>query len=509
MPMNPYTNTFLSLPQFSATRNPTFSKSNKFNTKYNITTIHGKSTAPLPRKCPHCGNIYINHIHQHLKVKLKHLSVGNNQIIIEVEYIKLLCTKCNRKTSQPIEFKQPHHFITKCFYNQIIGMIKSSQIPIKTISETLFTNRKLVKYIDKNRLKDKYKNMKPTHYSPYIAIDEFSIQKGHRYATVVMDWQTGEILFLERGKTIYQLLHFFDKMGRNWMSRVKAISMDMNANYSCAIKAKYPNIAIIYDGFHIIKNFNDRILTELRRLEQNRLREAEAKDHSRIRQLRYKKKRVNIQEQRIIENEIFEYQSYLKDIQRKYKELKNTRFLITSSRKALERKDEIAKKHNRYLYEKYEKKGLNIPEDQYKWSISNVQKLEKILACNENIEIAYFLGDQLKAGLDATDAHEMERGMDKWLALSRSFEKEIPMLKSFNKMIDTRIDGIISRIKYPISNGPLEGLNNMIKVTKRVAYGYRDDEYFFYKLFDKSRQNIKSRTLKSAIERKIHKNIVV
>lgn len=99
--------------------------------------------------------------------------------------------------------------------------------------------------------------------------------------------------------------------------------------------------------------------------------------------------------------------------------------------------------------------------------------------------------------------------MDKWLALSRSFEKEIPMLKSFNKMIDTRIDGIISRIKYPISNGPLEALNNMIKVTKRVAYGYRDDEYFFYKLFDKSRQNIKSRTLKSAIERKIHKNIVV
>jgi len=507
--MNPYTNTFLSLPQFSVTKDPTFSECNKFNIKYNITTVHGKSTAPLPRKCPHCGNTYINHIHQHLKVKLKHLSVGNNQIIIEVEYIQLLCTECNKKTSQPIEFKQPHHFITKCFYNQIIGMIKSSQIPIKTISETLFTNRKLVKHIDKNRLKDKYKDMSPTHYSPYIAIDEFSIQKGHRYATVVMDWQTGEILFLERGKTLYQLLHFFDKMGRDWMSRVKAISMDMNANYSRAIKSKYPSIAIIYDGFHIVKNFNDRILTELRRLEQNRLREEEAKTHSRIRQLRYKKRKANIQEHRIIENETFEYKEYLKEVKRKYKELKNTRFLITSSRKALERKDEIAKKHNRYLYEEYEKKGLNIPEDQYKWSISNVRNLEKILACNENIEIAYFLGDQLKAGLDATNASEMERGLDKWLTLSRSFEKEIPMLRSFNKMIETRIDGIISRVKYPISNGPLEGLNNMIKVTKRVAYGYRDDEYFFYKLFDKSRQNIKSRTLKLAIERKIQKNIVI
>jgi len=65
------------------------------------------------------------------------------------------------------------------------------------------------------------------------------------------------------------------------------------------------------------------------------------------------------------------------------------------------------------------------------------------------------------------------------------FERCVKRLMDTNKMIETRIDGIISRVKYPISNGPLEGLNNMIKVTKRVAYGYRDDEYFFYKLFDK------------------------
>jgi transposase len=338
-------------------------------------------------------------------------------------------------------------------------------------------------------------------------MDEFSIQKGHRYATVVIDWQTGEILFLERGNTLYQLIHFFDKMGKSWMKKVQALSMDMNTQYAAAVKARYTNIAIVYDGFHIVKNFNDRILTELRRLEQNRLKE-EAKTHKSIKNLRTKKRKALANEQKTIDDAIFENQEYLKEIKRKYKELKNTRFLITSSRKALTQKDIMAKKHNRHLYEKYEKKGLKIPENEHKWSIVNVKKLDNVLTCNENLAIAYFLGDQLKAGLDSINEDEMSRGLEKWLELSKSFEKTIPMLKTFNKMIETRIEGILSRVKYPISNGPLEGLNNMIKVTKRIAYGYRDDEYFFYKLFDKSRQNIKSRTLNAALKSRVLKNTV-
>lgn len=503
--MNPYANTFLHLPQFLISKKPTFSITNKYNCTFNTTIIHGKSTSVLPRKCPHCSSSLVNHINQYQRVKLKHLTIGNNQIVIEVEFIQLVCPNCNKTTSQPIEFKHPSHFITKCFFNQITGLIRTSQIPIKTISQTLFCNRKLIKHIDKQRLKEKYGDMNPTHYSPYIAIDEFSIQRGHKYATVVTDWQSGEILFMERGKTLYQLIHFFDKMGRTWMNKVRAISMDMNAQYSSAIKIKYPNIAIVYDGFHIVKNFNDRILTELRRLEQNRLKEEEAKTYSRIRLLNSKKKSNRQIDKKTIDDEIYENKDIIKDIRRKYGELKNTRFLITSSRKALEKKDKIARIHNRYLYEEYEKKGLKIPEDEHKWSISNVRKLDNILTCNENLKIAYFLGDQLKAGLDSTNEDEMKRGLNKWLKLSESFEKAIPMLKPFNKMIETRMDGILSRAKYPISNGPLEGLNNMIKVTKRMAYGYRDDEYFFYKLFDKSRQNIKNRTINKSIINRLQK----
>ncbi|MGD1822544.1 MAG: hypothetical protein ACPKM0_07250 [Pleomorphochaeta sp.] len=204
---NTYANTFLDLPQFEITKNPTFLYENKYDKEYKLTIIHGKSTAALPRECSHCKRDgLINHIYKHPKVNLKHLSCFDEQIIIEVEYLQLICPSCGKITNQEIVFKQPKHFITKCFFNQIYGMLQSSKIPIKTISQTIFCNRKLITAIDKQRLKEKYGDMKPTHYSSYLAVDEFSIRKGHKYATVVMDWMTGEILFIEEGNSELQLI---------------------------------------------------------------------------------------------------------------------------------------------------------------------------------------------------------------------------------------------------------------------------------------------------------------
>ena len=50
------------------------------------------------------------------------------------------------------------------------------------------------------------------------------------------------------------------------------------------------------------------------------------------------------------------------------------------------------------------------------------------------------------------------------------------------RLLATKIDGIISHCRYPLHTGLLEGINNKIKVLKRVAYGYRDQAYFFLKI---------------------------
>ncbi|MDW9249607.1 transposase family protein [Burkholderia cepacia] len=42
--------------------------------------------------------------------------------------------------------------------------------------------------------------------------------------------------------------------------------------------------------------------------------------------------------------------------------------------------------------------------------------------------------------------------------------------------------GILARCRHPLNTSVVEGINNTIKVIKRRAYRYHDEEYFFLKI---------------------------
>lgn len=55
-------------------------------------------------------------------------------------------------------------------------------------------------------------------------------------------------------------------------------------------------------------------------------------------------------------------------------------------------------------------------------------------------------------------------------------------LMEFERRLTRRINGILSHCRWPLNTSVLEGMNNKIKVLKRIAYGYRDEAYFFLKI---------------------------
>ncbi|WP_269325358.1 transposase, partial [Lactobacillus delbrueckii] len=65
----------------------------------------------------------------------------------------------------------------------------------------------------------------------------------------------------------------FIQVGDEWMSKVEAVACDMNSDFEEAFKGRYPKLDIVYDRFHIIKNFNDKVVSEIRKDEQRRLAE--------------------------------------------------------------------------------------------------------------------------------------------------------------------------------------------------------------------------------------------
>jgi len=54
--------------------------------------------------------------------------------------------------------------------------------------------------------------------------------------------------------------------------------------------------------------------------------------------------------------------------------------------------------------------------------------------------------------------------------------------RRFAERLKPYLAGILARCRHPLNTSIVEGINNTIKVIKRRAYGYRDEEYFFLKI---------------------------
>ncbi len=52
----------------------------------------------------------------------------------------------------------------------------------------------------------------------------------------------------------------------------------------------------------------------------------------------------------------------------------------------------------------------------------------------------------------------------------------------FAKRLKTYLPGILAHCRWQLHTSLIEGINNKIKVIKRMAYGFRDGDYFFLKI---------------------------
>lgn len=106
--------------------------------------------------------------------------------------------------------------------------------------------------------------------------------------------------------------------------------------------------------------------------------------------------------------------------------------------------------------------------------------LRELLRVNRRLNTLYVLKDDLKQLWKYVYPAAAENWFKGWYR--RAMSSRIPKLKTFARTLKKNWDGIVSHCRYPIHTGLLEGMNNLAKVIKRIAFGFRDDEYFFLKL---------------------------
>ncbi len=111
---------------------------------------------------------------------------------------------------------------------------------------------------------------------------------------------------------------------------------------------------------------------------------------------------------------------------------------------------------------------------------SQRERLAALLAANENLNLVYILKDQLKRIWTYHSPGWARRALTQWCALADA--SGLRPLQTFAKNLWRHAEGILNHCRYPLHTGRLEGINNKIKVIKRMAYGFRDDAYFILKI---------------------------
>ena len=122
-------------------------------------------------------------------------------------------------------------------------------------------------WADVEKLHDRFADLKR------IGIDEISYKRGHRYLTVVVDHDSGRLVWAAPGRDKATLALFFDALGEDRCKQITHVSADGADWISGVVAEKCPNAVRCADPFHVVRWATDA-LDEVRRAAWNEARGA-------------------------------------------------------------------------------------------------------------------------------------------------------------------------------------------------------------------------------------------
>lgn len=186
--------------------------------------------------------------------------IAGKPVVVLVDVPRLECAACETVRQAEVAFAAKGRRCTRSFVRYVIEMRR--KMTIKDLAAHLGVSQWLVRSIEKEYLQRHFSKPKLKHVRR-IAIDEISLGGGHRYLTVVLDLESGAVLFVGEGKGADALNPFWKRL-RASRAKVRAVAIDMSAAYILAVSTHLPQATLVFDHFHVVKLFNEK-LSDLRR----------------------------------------------------------------------------------------------------------------------------------------------------------------------------------------------------------------------------------------------------
>jgi transposase len=223
-----------------------------------IFTIHQE---PRNCRCPACGSHQVKP-RGHVVRRFRTVPIGSMTTIVALPIARVECPTCGVVRQVEVPFADPRRTYARAFERYALELSRS--MTIRDVARHLGVGWDTIKEIQKRDLSRRFAKPKLKHLKR-IAIDEIAVAKGHRYLTVVMDLDSGAVVFVGDGKGADALKPFWKRL-RPSRAVIEAVAMDMDmsAAYRSAVSTHLPEAKIVFDHFHVVKLFNEK-LSELRR----------------------------------------------------------------------------------------------------------------------------------------------------------------------------------------------------------------------------------------------------
>jgi transposase len=253
-----------------------------------------------------------------------------------------------------------------------------------------------------------------------IGIDETSYKKGHKYMTVIVNHVTGKLIWAAKGHGKTVLSEFFEGLTEKQRASIKHVTADGAGWIADCVKEYCPNAERCIDPFHVVQWATDA-LDEVRR---DAWRDA--------------RKEVSKGPKRKVGRPKKGEGPPLKD---KAAEVKGSRYALLKNPESL--------------------------------TGNQAATVEMIAISNPKLYRAYLLKEKLRL-LFKLSADEAAEEIKAWINWARRCR--IPQFVELQKKIRRHIKAILSSIMNGLSNARVEAINNKIKLTIRMGYGFRNIE---------------------------------
>ena len=186
--------------------------------------------------------------------------IGGKLTWVVAKIPRVQCRECQQLRQINLRFADPRRTFTKAWAGHALELTR--HMTIKDVADALCVGWDVIKDIKKSYLQKHF--AKPSLKDVRrIAIDEICVGKGHRYVTLVLDLDTGAVLFVGEGKSAASLAPFWKRLKRK-RGQIEAVAIDMSAAYISAVQTHLPQALIVFDHFHVVKLMNEK-LSDLRR----------------------------------------------------------------------------------------------------------------------------------------------------------------------------------------------------------------------------------------------------